>query len=171
MRKIIFLDIDGVLAIPNHSESGQWCLSDEKQELLGQILDATGAEIVLSSSWRYNTLEYTKEYMKTEGFKFCEKLVGVTIRGYKYIDKSLGIHLGIPRGVEIKQWIDTNIHSQNGKNWEYRFLGRDYQYVILDDDCDMLLEHQFNFVRTDGFEGLSKTDVLRAIEILNKEEK
>ena len=79
-----------------------------------------------------------------------------------------GVHLAIPRGVEIKQWIDTHIHSENGKNWNYKDIGVDFNYVILDDDSDMLLEQAEHFVKTDTLLGLSKDDVERAIKILNQ---
>lgn len=48
-----------------------------------------------------------------------------------------GVHLGIPRGVEIKQWIDTHIYSDNGKNWNYKEIGVDFNYVILEDDSEV----------------------------------
>lgn len=168
MKKIIFLDIDGVLATPEYLKDGQWALNPEKQKILGELLTQTDAEIVLSSSWRGETLEVTKELMRREGFLFTDKLVGVTIRAYQYLDRSKKIHLSIPRGVEIKQWIDTHIHSDNGKNWERKKLGKDYTYVILDDESDMLLEHKDNFIKTDSAIGLTIDDVISAVEILNK---
>jgi hypothetical protein len=168
MKKIIFLDIDGVLATPDFLKDGQWALNPEKQELLGKVILETDAEIVLSSSWRYSTLEETKKHMESEGFLFNNKLIGVTIRAYQWLEKGTGIHLSIPRGVEIKQWLDTHIHSNNGKDWERKKLGKDFNYIILDDDSDMLLEHKDNFIRTDGNIGLTIENVKEAIKILNK---
>ena len=167
MEKIIFLDIDGVLAVPSCLKDGMWALSDEKQKLLGKILDETDAKIVLSSSWRYATLEKTKEHMESKGFLFNNKLIGVTIRAYQYLEKGTGIHLSIPRGVEIKQWIDTNIHSDNGKNWERKEVGKDFTYIILDDDRDMLLEQKSHFLNTNSEIGLTDDIVERAVAILN----
>lgn len=167
MKKIIFLDIDGVLAIPET----QYKLCSKKQYLLGKIISETGAKIVLSSSWRYETLERTKESMKESGFMFVDDLIGVTVRAYHFLQKGTKIHLSIPRGVEIKQWIDTNIHSEQGKDFNRKTLGEEYNYVILDDDNDMLLEHQNNFINTDGAEGLTEQDAKRAIGILNGEPK
>lgn len=168
MEKIIFLDIDGVLATPEYLKDGQWALNPEKQKLLGEILAKTDAKIVLSSSWRYSTLEKTKEHMESEGFLFNDKLIGITIRAYQYLKRETRIHLSIPRGVEIKQWIDTHIHSDNGRNWERKKLGKDFTYVILDDDYDMLLEHKDNFIRTNSEIGLTDDDVMGAVAILNK---
>lgn len=167
MDKIIFLDIDGVLATPEYLKHGQWALNPDKQILFGKILDQTDAKIVLSSSWRYHDVETTKEHMEKEGFLFNDKLIGVTIRAYQWLEKGTGVHLSIPRGVEIKQWIDTHIHSDNGKNWERKKLGEDFTYVILDDDTDMLLEHKDNFIRTHSQIGLTEDDVKTAIAILN----
>lgn len=164
MEKYIFLDIDGVIATPESIVSGKWGLVDERQSQLKRILDATGANIVISSSWRLHTVEETKEYMKENGFWFCDKIVGVTIRAYHQIQK--GIHLSIPRGVEIKQWIDTHVHSDNGKNWKKKIVGKDFTYVILDDDTDMLLEQKDYFLKCIGTKGLTRKIADRAIEIL-----
>ena len=122
MEKYIFLDIDGVIAIPSVVKDGLWGLSPDKQFLLGTILDQTDAQIVLSSSWRKSTLGETLLFMEKEGFKFNHRIVGITIRAYHYLEK--GIHLSIPRGVEIKQWMDTHIHSNNGKNWKRKEVGK-----------------------------------------------
>jgi hypothetical protein len=170
MEKYIFLDIDGVLATHQSIEGfgGEWKIEDEKQELLKYIIDSTGAKIVLSSSWRKWDLESTIEFMKQEGFWFYDLIIGVTIRAYQYIDRTKKIHLSIPRGVEIQQWIDTNIHSDNGKNFERKILGVDYQYVILDDDSDMLYAQRNNFVHTDSILGLTRANSQSAINILNK---
>lgn len=168
MNKYIFLDIDGVIATPETVDEGLWGLTPSKQQLLGKILSETGANIVLSSSWRHNDLQSTIDYMNEKGFLFCDKLIGVTKRLYKYIDREQKIHLSIPRGLEIDQWIDTNIHSNNGKDWSRKEIGKDFTYVIIDDDSDMLLEQKDYFVHTDGMVGLTDSDVERVIEILNK---
>jgi hypothetical protein len=168
MKKIIFLDIDGVLATPECiTEYGTWGLVESKQNLFKKLMDDTNAEIVLSSSWRKWDLEGTKQFMKQEGFWFWDKIIGVTIRAYQYLDRTKKIHLSLPRGVEIQQWIDTNIHSDNGKNWERKKLNTDYVYVILDDESDMIYSQRNNFVQTDSKLGLSEEDVEIATKILN----
>lgn len=163
MRKILFLDIDGVIAIPEtHYE-----LSDDKQKLLGEIIDRTNCEIVISSSWRKHELDLTKEYFNRKGFNYTHLITGITIRAYHYIDKKEKIHLSIPRGVEIKQWLDTNIHSDNGKDYERKKPGKDFTYCIVDDDVDMLLEHKNYFVNVDENMGLTKRNVNKIVDILN----
>ena len=42
-----------------------------------------------------------------------------------------------------------------------------FQYVILDDDSDMLLEQADHFIRTDAYLGMSQEDAVRAVCILN----
>ena len=144
MKKYIFLDIDGVIATPASIIDGLWGLVDKKQELLGIILEDPDVELIISSSWRLHTIQDTISHFDKEGFLFCDRITGITIRAYHYIKK--GIHFSIPRGVEIKQWIDTNVRSDNGKDWNRKILGEDYSYVIIDDASDMLLEHKDNFV-------------------------
>lgn len=181
--KYIFLDIDGVIATPKTVEHGMWALTPEKQDLLAMILEKTGAKIVLSSSWRKETIEESIEFMNKKGFRFSDKIVGVTIRGYGCLRK--GVHLSIPRGVEIKQWLDTHViwpwyayperspefsvFNEDGsfKKMRHQKLNIDYKYIILDDDSDMLLEHADHFIRCDSMEGLSPEQANRAIEMLN----
>ena len=62
--KIIFLDIDGVIS----TEKSHYALDKDACNLLGKIIDATDAKIVISSSWRKNTVEATKEYLTTIAF-------------------------------------------------------------------------------------------------------
>ncbi len=163
MKKYIFLDIDGVIATPESIENGLWGLVDSKQDLLGDIIKHTNADIVLSSSWRLHTVEDTIHHMNAKGFRYSDEIVGVTIRAYQYIK---GVHLSIPRGVEIKQWLDVNVHKQNGM-WQKKEIGIDYNYVILDDDNDMLLTQGPHFLRCKSEEGLTEDHVLKATKILN----
>lgn len=167
MDKYIFLDIDGVLATgENLGEDGCWTFTPRCIDNLNKILSVTDAKIVLSSSWRKWSLEDTIKDLKAKGFPFCGHLVGITIRAYQYLDRTKKIHLSIPRGVEIDQWIDTNIHSNNGKDWNRKKLGVDYNYIILDDDYDMLLEQKDNFIHITDNLGLSDIHVQQAINIL-----
>ena len=59
MRKIIFLDIDGVLNSNEWNDNHQKEISDgtlidvEKIKLLSQLIKNTGAEIILHSGWKY----------------------------------------------------------------------------------------------------------------------
>lgn len=163
-----FLDIDGVLATNEHLKDGMWGLVDARQRQFQKLMDAfPNAKIILSSSWRKHDLESTREYMKQEGFWYWDKIVGITIRAYHYLDRSKKIHLSIPRGVEIKQYMDTHIHSDNGQNFKRKIINLHYNYVILDDESDMLYEHRNNFVQTNPTKGLTAKDIEKALKILN----
>lgn len=170
MHKYIVLDIDGVLAVGDKNDGGGlWSLKESKMDILRRIVKETNANIVLSSSWRKSELDASKEHMLSEGFyeDLAGRIIGVTIRGYHYIDRSEKIHLGIPRGVEIKQWFDTKVHSEDGFNFDRKILGYQYSYVILDDDTDMLLEHSDRFLKCPALTGLSDEIADKAIFLLN----
>ena len=170
MNKYIFLDFDGVIT----TLKSRYNLDKSKCDLIQRIIDKTGAKIVVTSSWRYSTVEETKSSLTkiddrvTFTPRWVDDIVGVTIRAFQYLDKSK-IHLDTPRGVEIKQWIDTHIHSDNGHNYLYKQVGKDFEYIILDDDSDMLLEHSNHFIKTDAYEGITEDQVELAIKILNHE--
>ena len=52
--KVIFLDVDGELTYMNYTNHSTAHIDIEKVKLLRQICDATGAKVVISSSWRGN---------------------------------------------------------------------------------------------------------------------
>lgn len=165
--KIIFLDFDGVITT---LESG-WYICPKKMDLLGKIIEKTDAKIVVSSSWRRDTIEDTLKFItggslhaKKHPFKFADRVIGVTerLQCFSLNDKTDEITgrkpvYGIPRGVEIDKWLME--HDKEVKS-----------YVILDDDSDMLLWHKDNFIKTHPFKGLSQEDVEQAIKILNQDE-
>lgn len=154
--KVIFLDFDGVIT----TLKSNWTIDDKKVELVKEICDITGAKIVISSSWRRYTLEATIEAITKQEtvrghkpFSYPDLIVDVTSRmyGFKYGNKET--HYGICRGVEIDRWL-----------WEHRDVTN---YVILDDDSDMLLSQKKHFIKTHALRGISKADVEKAIKILN----
>lgn len=157
--KIVFLDFDGVVT----TVKSHWHFDPEKMALLGDILDATDAKIVITSSWRRYTLDDTidfitkiEEEMGHVPFAFPDKVIGVTRRMYAFCYPNVDKHYSVVRGEEIRRWQEEND-------------AEDCPYVILDDDSDMLLWQKDNFIQTDSELGLSEDDCKKAIAILNKE--
>lgn len=163
MRKIIFLDIDGVLNSMDYFEQTKDCkghteINPEKVKLLKEIVDRTGSEIVLSSTWRdlgkrKNEPEHPMYTYLTDTLKEC----GMEIVGHTP-------YIGQDRPKEIKAWLDN---QQN----------KDIRFVSLDDDFP---KHKYDevgigdfLVRTCFYEkdgGLRKEHVEKAVEILNLED-
>lgn len=144
MRRIIFLDIDGVL---NHDEwynetkGKEGHIDPHCVELLNQL---EGAEIVISSSWGNHEGE-TEKLLQEKGLKL--PVVGVTKKWhFKYE--------WICRGNEIEAWLFDTF----GKSSRFRgkWGNENYEYVILDDDSDMLLEQADRFIQVDDTIGLTQ---------------
>ncbi len=160
VSKILFLDIDGVIVnhrtelLPrledNFPQFDEVCLSN-----LHHIIEQTGCHIVITSSWRKRDLEWLREAFSIRGFKYPERIIGETMRGYQFVEQ--GCHLPIPRGVEIKAWID-------------KFTPK-IRYCILDDCNDMLLSQKGQFIRTKSDKGLTHKNTIRVIDILGKNDK
>lgn len=142
--KIIFLDVDGVLNM--HGSGGLFTLNKKRLRLLEEIVIATDARIVVSSTWR-NDSSHMKKLLNTLGYRGI-KIIGVTENLGK---SSTGDRYY--RGHEIQKWLNEHSCIE--------------QYVILDDDSDMLDSQLRNFVQTDGTIGLTDTLAYRAIYILN----
>lgn len=60
--KVLFLDIDGVLK----EESYKAAFQDECFARLKRIIDATDAQIILTSSWRVNYWKFVEDGFQTE---------------------------------------------------------------------------------------------------------
>lgn len=154
--KIVFLDFDGVIT----TLKSNWTLDKKKMELVKRICDETGAKIVISSSWRRYTLEQTIELITIrqiekglQPFLYPDDVIGITDRIYGFKHGNREKHFRLYRGVEIEKWIAEHPEVTN--------------YVILDDDGDMLLCQKDNFIKTHALRGISKRDVEKAIKILN----
>jgi hypothetical protein len=152
--KVIFLDIDGVL---NHQKHYEWLMTTNEPtpmqrtypytefnpkscQLLNEIIKETGAQIVVSSSWRLDGETRLNSLFKHFGLP----------RIY-----STTPCLNTARGIEIDAWLAA--HPEVDK------------YVILDDDEDMN-EHQLPyFIKTNPYEdGLNEEVKNNAIKILKE---
>lgn len=142
--KIIFLDIDGVLNYENSKSK----VEEEKVKLLKEIVDQTGAEIVLSSDWRYwwdkpdEDFNLLIEKLNKFGLKLISKTPETT-HGY--------------RGAEIHQWLSE---------WTGEAVEK---FVILDDNLDMKPYIDW-LVETDFKRGLCRKDMERAAEMLGEKD-
>lgn len=142
--KVIFLDVDGVLNSVRDGYSLQ-LENDYHFEMLKKIVDATEANIVLSSSWRIgfsmhrlperNLVERLEKYgMQIMDFTPC--MAGT-------------------RGDEIREWLSNNEPVES--------------FVILDDEGDMAEFKETNLVKTNTSVGLQEKDADKAIKILKGE--
>lgn len=161
-RKIVFLDIDGVMAGEEYlSRRLNSYIDPEKCKLLNKLKDI-GAEIVISSSWG----EDADKPLKEAGLEL--PIIGHT----KHFHEDW-----LCRGNEIERWLlDTfdGMGAKYGKDYNgvpYYRKNRncDYEFVIIDDDTDMLLGQYDNFVHVDNTPGLTESDIEKVIKILNRE--
>lgn len=171
LNNIIFLDIDGVLVNravlikkgDGHLDDGYHDFDDESLRNLEYIIDATNANIVISSTWRKRDLDWIREVFKLRGFKYYDKIIGETCRGYHFTTKELHAPR-MYRGNEIDAWI--RLYLENDESIENNENKLRYRYVIIDDDSDMLYWQRNNFIKTYFKTGLSKENALNAVKIL-----
>ena len=171
---IIFLDIDGVLncelffnsRIKNAKKVIKQNLKDktidrfeyykemicpDRMDLFNDLCVSTNSKVVISSSWRIGkSLEEMKEIMTYCGGTF--DIIGLTPR------------LGYERGIEISKWIKDNINMETCGCHYYDF----YNYIIIDDDSDMLLNQREHFFNTDYYSGLTHNTCYRIKRYFNK---
>ena len=162
-KKIVFLDIDGVLASDQYLSKGKGFIDPEKCKLLNELNDI-GAEVVISSSWGYDN-GLTEKSLKGCGLTL--PIIGYTEHFYSD---------WMCRGNEIEKWLYDNFGGICTKfgcddygTPYYRRSDDDYEYVIIDDDSDMLLGQKDNFIKINSKTGITKKDIKKAIKILTRE--
>lgn len=157
-NKLIFLDFDGVIT----TYKSKWNIDNEKCEMIKYICDNTGAKIVISSSWRYTTLENTILKNHLEDWLLKDYCIGVTKRCNMNYTEDCSTSWFIPRrGMEIDEFINRYIKENN--------ISEEIHYVIIDDDVfDLLYNQRKHIIKTHWKFGISKSNVKKAINILNK---
>lgn len=160
-RKILFLDIDGVLAsfdflMKNGGKSG--FIERDKVALLNK-LKPYNVEVVISSSWGYN--KDTVDALISCGLEL--PIIG----GTEHFSNDW-----LCRGNEIAKWIVSTFNNYSvftGKPYIYEgYTGEDYEYVILDDDTDMLMCQKDNFINISRKTGITEEDIEKIINILER---
>ena len=151
--KIIFLDIDGVLN--SWDDYNDRCKNLKKEErpsfgdieerplmLLKELIEATNAKVVLSSSWRKSI------FLTSEVYK------ALSTMGVELYDITPILPSG-NRADEIKDWLkDKEVES----------------FVILDDDSFEFKKNELskNLVKTTMDSGLQKEHIEEAVQVLNR---
>ena len=145
--KVVFLDIDGVLnnhtwwteVMSKYNIDTNMIYNQEAMFLLRQLVDLTGARIVLSSSWRIS--EYSRD-------KVMDNFIPYGLSIYSCTGEEPGT-----RGHQILEWLRRHPDVDN--------------YVAFDDDED-LTELGYHFIKTNYAYGLQREHFSRALEILTE---
>lgn len=133
--KVIFLDVDGVL---NCARDYEVFMDGDGFFRINKILVERLQKIVDSTGCK---LVLSSSWRKLQGGPEFVEQMGLTLYGSTD-------DMGKCRGEEIQRWLD--IHPEVT------------QYVILDDDSDMLQHQLPNFVQTDFEHGLTVALAYRA---------
>ena len=160
-KKILFLDIDGVLASYNFlcGTDGEKGFIDKEKVALLNKLKPYGVEVVISSSWGYN--EDTVKQLTACGLNL--PIIGGTEHFYSD---------WLCRGNEIAKWLSYTFGNYNVFTGEVSsYSDKDYEYVILDDNDDMLMCQKDNFIHVDTDEALTEEDINKAIDIFERKNK
>lgn len=150
--KLLFLDVDGVL-----SSFGLHGLSSTHLDLFAQVVHKTGAEVVLSSTWR---LPYGREQrmrLQQELYKRDIELFGMTpVLEHPIVPGVL--YKGFLRGDEIQAYLTAASRRNNITS-----------FAILDDDPnDEMGALKPHLVKCDGHAGLTEKEVAQLITMLGE---
>jgi methionine--tRNA ligase beta chain len=165
--KTIFLDIDGVLNV-DYADRDQFghIFRDEYVQNLKEVIEKTGAKIVISSTWKDKGIERMLDLWKERNLP--GEIIDVTPDCVDVCEATNIVYYDqVKRGHEIKLWLDRHPEVT--------------QYVIFDDIQDFLDEQQDYFVNCStgepvkpwklGTPGLKEECKTKAINILNMKDK
>lgn len=153
MKKILFLDCDGVLntwVTLSALGDPDFHIDASKVALVNEICATTGAEVVISSDWRFG--------MPHPAFSdHLRKHFGATFTVLGEVDQRTGARINL-----ISEWLDNNVFE-------------DATFVILDDldvflgapEALQRLRDKFLF-RTDPKVGLTREIADKIVERLGK---
>ena len=146
---------DGVVNCWNTKERAPSKVVGVEQRLIAyikEIVDATGAKIVLSSTWRK---DWAFDLLNGKDWDYLSKEFAK--QDLYFLDYT-PIRRDSNRGEEIKEWLENTGYDV-------------YSYVIIDDDMfDIRDLHEGHMVQTSFNEGIKPGAVKMAIEILAKED-
>lgn len=155
--KVIFLDIDGVLNSREYDRHRNWNeltnIDETRMPLVKEIVEKTGAKIVLSSTWRDGWNE--NEALCDEDGRYINDIFKKF--NLSIYSKTPDFGLAAVRRDEVAAWLqETEDTIEN--------------FVIIDDYRFGWAELSDNFVKTNPVKGLGleKEHVKKAIEILNE---
>ena len=167
--KIIFLDFDGVLNTEHYQnflyhEGKPWqdeygaFFDPEAVAQLKRIIDATNADIVVESSWKYLGLEAMQEMWEVRNMP--GRIIDITpssvsdscllSANLEDIEPAMG-HC---KGMEIASWLSDNAKKET-------------KYVILDDEYVIMDSQLPHFLLTNSYDGITEEIADKAISILN----
>lgn len=158
MKKVIFLDIDGVLNT-SYTKYRDDILDDFRLDYLAKIVNKTHAKIVLTSTWRYNI---SKNLFSFKAYSNSTK---------KLIDSLK------ERGIKISALLPDTPNNRRAEDvLEFIKKHKVTRFVILDDELFNYepLKLSNNLLRTSFYEeneldaGLTQKMIRQAIQLLNK---
>lgn len=169
MDRYLFLDFDGVLNTGNYAKQMAQEGIDPFDEFgamfapeaianLEHIVEQTECKIILSTTWRNEGIMRMRELWK--GRSLPGEIFSMTpiLLSTSFQDAMNGEMMGMPlreaKALEINAWL-------------YQNAGKDYRYVILDDEDYFFPKQQEHLVLTDEKEGLAEQKAQKAIWILN----
>ena len=151
----LFLDIDGVLNSHAYArklgKGGILGIDPEAVKHLQRVVDETGCQIVLSSTWRLGppgTLADVRGKLIAAGMRSPCPLIDRTPDLSRR--ENAFLYEAVKRGEEVKHWLDA--------------LGYEGPYVCIDDDGDFLPCQPL--VRTTFAEGMTAAHADQCIAIL-----
>lgn len=158
MLKIIFLDIDEVLNSKQYKREIGSKFTDPKYQIdplavkrLNAIVSATGAKIVISSTWRLSFI-YSADALQKLQDCFAQYGINDIIDYTPQILATDGTPLISFRGDEIKEWLKDK---------------QDVNFVVID-DIDMTDDFGNRMILTHENDGLQDYHVSKAIGTLSQ---
>ena len=173
VKRYLFLDIDGVLNTIRYSnflvdhdedevdEDGALFDPETVNNLASIVEKIPDLRIIISSTWRLKGWEWMQRLWKKRKLPGAIYSFTPVLEVVCFVDKinrkdSTSVYPYGTRALEVNEWLRLYA-GQNSLT---------YKYVILDDVNDFLVMQQEHVIITDPNFGITKENVLKALEIL-----
>jgi hypothetical protein len=148
--KILFIDFDGVLnnkaswfkagQIEKYDDPSDYLVEDLVTKL-NPIVEQSGCNIVISSSWRNDhPLSEIKKFLTKKGFLYAAKIIDVT-KNISPRNRENEVHEWLTRHANVKKFaIIDDVEFFFPEVFPRQFVKTDYTYGLTDENVNSVIE-------------------------------
>jgi len=183
MKRIVFLDFDGVISTPraylSHPalpsegrEYNQLCFDPVAVGLLNLICREWGASVVLTTNWRGSFPDRAAAHAFMSSVGVTSLFDHETLWRTPWVAPEALADLRRRARATFSRWMEpgkeqvTRGDEIGAWSWLAMNAGIDHEYVVLDDDLDMWDQQYPRFVACNSHDGLSMLDVRKVSDIV-----
>lgn len=154
-KRIIFLDIDGVLINEECLRAGNQNAHPDCVAALNWLTRQSGAGLVVTSTWRIRGFGYIQTMFRR--WHIDGQVIDMTPRMEEFAKPGASFWKSAGREAEIREWFRVRFQRSDER----------VEYVILDDEPGLIGSLVDRLVQTTHYSGLTMKEAQQALEMLS----